>query len=134
MEYKELKKIVQSKNKFRKFLINLLKNTDTNEECFEGNKGVPLVAYGYDDGYYWDYTSVELNENGTLNVTFNVGSGSGWKPCELTEYEVSIEDFRQYLLNRKWKDGDIDTLLLLQSCIDDIEGARIIKEENEDYD
>ena len=134
MEYRELKKIIQSKDKFRKFLIDLLKNTDTREDCSVGGKGVPLVAYGYDDGYYWDYTRVELNGDQTLNVTFDVGSKSGWKPCELTEYEVSIEDFRQYLLNRKWKDGDIDTLELLQSCIDDIEGAKIVKEENEDYD
>ena len=134
MEYKELKKIIQSKDKFRKFLIDLLKNTGTSEDCLEGDKGVPLVVYGYDDGHYWDYTSVALNENDTLNVTFNVGSGNGWKPCELTEYEVSIEDFRTYLLNRKWKDADMDTLGLLQSCINDIEGAMVVKEENEEYD
>lgn len=132
MEYKELKKIVQSKSKFRKFLINLLKDTDTGDDCLEGYKGVPLVSYGYDDGYYWDYTQVSLNKDGTLNVTFNVGSGSGWEPCALTEYEVSIEDFRQYLLNRKWKDGSIDTLELLRDCIDDIEGAKIIREEDEE--
>lgn len=131
MEYKELKKIVQSKDKFIKFLINLLKNTDTGDVA--GDKGVPLVSYGYDDGHYWDYTSVALNENDTLNVTFNVGSGNGFIPCELTEYEVSIENFRQYLLNRKWKDADIDTLRLLESCINDIEGARVIRDENEDY-
>jgi hypothetical protein len=129
MEYKELKKIVQSKDKFRKFLIDLLKNTDTGN--IEGDKGEPVVACGYDDGYYWDYTSVALNENDTLNVTFNVGSGNGWIPCELTEYEVSIEDFRLYLINRKWKDADIDTLGLLETCINDIEGAKIVKEENE---
>lgn len=51
-----------------------------------------------------------------------------------TEYKVSIEDFRQYLINRKWKNQDIDTIEILASCINEIQGSQIVSEEHDDYE
>ena len=130
--FKELNEVVQSEAKFRKFLIKLLKKAQSEMGDGNSDKGVPLVKYGHDDGYYWDYTSVELNpDNQTLTVIFNIGSGSGYVPCCYTEYNVPIEDFRQYLINRKWQDKNINTINLLITCIDDIDGVQLIKDTDE---
>lgn len=120
--FKELNEVVKSEAKFRKFLIKLLKKAQSKMDGGSGtDKGVPLVKYNSDDGYYWDYTSVELNpDNKTLTVIFYVGPGSDYIPYHYTEYNVPIEDFRQYLINRKWQDKNINTIDLLIACIDDI--------------
>ena len=130
--FKELNEVVKSEVKFRKFLIKLLKKAQSEMNDGNSDKGVPLVKYGSDDGYYWEYTSVELNpDNQTLTVIFNVESGSGYIPCSYTEYNVPIEDFRQYLINRKWQDKNINTIDLLIACIDDIDGVQLIKDTDE---
>jgi len=129
---KEFNEVVQSKAKFRKFLIKLLKKAQSEMDYNDTNKGAPLVKYGSDDGYYWDYTSVELNpDNKTLTVIFNIGSGSGYIPYNYTEYNVSIEDFRQYLINRKWQDKNIYTIDLLIACINEIDGVELIEDTDE---
>ena len=129
----EFNEVIQSEAKFRKFLIKLLKKAQSDTDYENGtDKGVPLVKYGSDDGYYWDWTSVKLNpDNKTLTVIFDVGSGSGYIPCDYTEYNVSIEDFRQYLINRKWQDKNISTIDLLITCINDIDGVQLIKDTDE---
>lgn len=132
--FKEFNEVVKSEAKFRKFLIKLLKKAQSEMDGGSGtDKGVPLVKYGYDDdGYYWDCTSAELSpDNKTLTVIFNVGSGSGYIPCHYTEYNVPIEDFRQYLINRKWQDKNINTIDLLIACIDNIDGVQLIKDTDE---
>lgn len=133
--FKEFNEVVQSEAKFRKFLIKLLKKAQSEVDYkSDTNKGVPLVKYGSDDGYYWDYTSVELNQdNKTLTVTFNIGSGSGYIPYHYTEYNVSIENFRQYLINRKWQNKNINTIELLIACINEIDGVELIEDKDE-YD
>lgn len=133
--YAELQEVVKSQPKFKKFLITLLKRTESPGGFrYSGTDvGVPLVRYGDNDGYYWDETRVELNSDGeTLTVTFDIGSGSGYVPINFTEYEVTIEQFRQYILNRKWNTDDIDTLELLLDELNNIEGSHIT-ERREDF-
>lgn len=130
--FKEFDEVVHSEVKFRKFLIKLLKKAQSATDYEnDTDKGVPLVKYGSDDGYYWDCTLVKLNpDNKTLTVIFDVGSGSGYIPCHYTEYNVSIEDFRQYLINRKWENKNINTIDLLIACIDAIDGVQLIKDKD----
>lgn len=132
--YDELQKVLHSRTAFANYLINLLYNTDTtNVDLPSGFKGVPLVEYGSDDGYYWDTTYAQLNADGeTLTVTFDAGSTSGWVPTDFTEYEVTIEQFRQYLLNRKWANKSIDTIQLLFNSIESINGSHIVEERYDD--
>lgn len=133
ISFTQFKDIILDKEKFRINLIKILKETES-DASFDGeDKGFPLIKFdGYDDGYYWDYTLVELNsDEETLSVTFDIGSGSGYVPTDYTEYNVSIEDFRQYLINRKWENQDIDTIEILASCINEIRGAKIESEEHE---
>ena len=131
--YKKFKDIILDKEKFRINLINILKETESDINFDRDDKGIPLVKFdGYDDGYYWDYTIVGLNpDEKTLTVTFSIGSGSGYIPMDYTEYNVGIEDFRQYLINRKWKDQDIDTIEILASCINEIDGVELIEDTDE---
>lgn len=131
MTYEEISQLLKSPVKFREYLIKLLKDTDSSKyiDCAEGIAGVPLVEYGSDDGYYWDKTIVSLNDDDSLEVTFDIGSGSGWIPIDYTEYRVTIEQFRQYLLNRKWEDQSIDTVELLTESIKEIEGTKLVKHE-----
>ena len=132
-EYQELCEVVESKAEFQSFLIDLLKTTKSKVDYSEDDIGTPLVGYGSNDGYYWDTTYVELNTDGeTLTVTFDIGSGSGCISTDFTEYEVTIEQFRQYLLNRKWADKNIDTIQLLLNSVEDIEGSRITEERHDD--
>ncbi|GEO64800.1 hypothetical protein [Companilactobacillus nantensis] len=134
MTYEEVSQLLKSPVKFKEYLIKLLKNTEPSKyiDCPEGTIGVPLVEYGSDDGYYWDKTIVSLNDDDSLEVTFDIGSGSGWIPMDFTEYRVTIEQFRQYLLNRKWADPNIDTVELLTESIKEIEGAKLIKREEDE--
>lgn len=134
MTYEEISQLLKSPVKFREYLIKLLKDTDSSKyiDCAEGIVGVPLVEYGSDDGYYWDKTIVSLNDDDSLEVTFDIGSGSGWIPIDYTEYRVTIEQFRQYLLNRKWEDQSIDTVKLLTESIKEIEGTKLVKHEVDD--
>lgn len=134
MTYEEISQLLKSPVKFRKYLIKLLKDTDSSKyiDCAEGIAGVPLVEYGSDDGYYWDKTIVSLNDDDSLEVTFDIGSCSGWIPIDYTEYRVTIEQFRQYLLNRKWEDQSIDTVELLTESIEEIEGTKLVKHEVDD--
>lgn len=131
MTYEEISQLLKSPVKFREYLIKLLKDTDSSKyiDCAEGIAGVPLVEYGSDDGYYWDKTIVSLNDDDSLEVTFDIGSCSGWIPIDYTEYHVTIEQFRQYLLNRKWEDQSIDTVELLTESIEEIEGTKLVKRE-----
>ena len=131
MELKELKTIVNDRTKFHDWFLQLLKDAQS-EEDFDKNIGEPRVVLGYDDGYYWDKTSVELNDDGTLRVIFDTGSGSGWIPYELIEYQVTFEQFRQYLLNRKWADDSIDTIEILTDEVNRIEAAKVVRKENDD--
>ncbi|QBJ03816.1 hypothetical protein SAC12B_0027 [Lactobacillus phage SAC12B] len=136
ISFNQFKAIILDKEKFRTGLINILKETESDRNFDREDKGIPLVKFdGYDDGYYWDYTLVGLNpDEKTLTVTFSIGSGSGYIPMNCTEYKVSIEDFRQYLINRKWKNQDIDTIEILASCINEIQGSQIVSEEHDDYE
>ena len=136
ISFNQFKAIILDKEKFRTGLINILKETESDRNFDREDKGIPLVKFdGYDDGYYWDYTLVGLNpDEKTLTVTFSIGSGSGYIPMDCTEYKVSIEDFRQYLINRKWKNQDIDTIEILASCINEIQGSQIVSEEHDDYE
>ncbi len=134
MTYEEVSQLLKSPVKFKEYLIKLLKDRDSSKytDYSERDVGIPLVEYGDDDGYYWDKTSVSLNDDDSLEVTFDIGSGSGWIPIDYTEYRVTIEQFRQYLLNRKWADPNIDTVELLTESIKEIEGAKLIKHEEDD--
>jgi len=136
ISFNQFKAIILDKEKFRADIINILKDTESDRNFDREDKGIPLVKFdGYDDGYYWDYTLVGLNpDEKTLTVTFSIGSGSGYIPMDYTEYNVSIEDFRQYLINRKWKNKDIDTIEILASCINEIQGSQIVSEEHDDYE
>lgn len=136
ISFNQFKAIILDKEKFRTGLINILKETESDRNFDREDKGIPLVKFdGYDDGYYWDYTIVGLNpDEKTLTVTFSIGSGSGYIPMDYTEYNVGIEDFRQYLINRKWKNQDIDTIEILASCINEIQGSQIVSEEHDDYE
>lgn len=136
ISFNQFKAIILDKEKFRTGLINILKETESDRNFDREDKGIPLVKFdGYDDGYYWDYTLVGLNpDEKTLTVTFSIGSGSGYIPMDYTEYNVGIEDFRQYLINRKWKNQDIDTIEILASCINEIQGSQIVSEEHDDYE
>jgi len=136
ISFNQFKAIILDKEKFRADIINILKDTESDRNFDREDKGIPLVKFdGYDDGYYWDYTLVGLNpDEKTLTVTFSIGSGSGYIPMDYTEYNVSIEDFRQYLINRKWKNQDIDTIEILASCINEIQGSQIVSEEHDDYE
>lgn len=134
MTHEEVSKLLKSSVKFKEYLVKLLKDTDSSKytDYSERDVGIPLVAYGSDDGYYWDKTIVSLNDDDSLEVTFDIGSGSGWIPMDYTEYRVTIEQFRQYLLNRKWEDPNIDTVELLTESIKEIEGAKLIKHEEDE--
>lgn len=133
MNRETLQKIVNDSDKFKKYLVNLLTIT-TSDDDFDQHEGEPTVEFGYNDGYYWDTTTVQLNDDKeTLMISFDAGSGSGWIPIDIVDYNVSVEQFRQYLLNRKWKDPEIDTLDLLSDEINKIEGSKVIHEEHSDF-
>jgi hypothetical protein len=116
----KLGQAIKTPEGFEKYFKEVLTAMPSDDDFSNHQSG---VTFGNDDGYYWDRTSVELEDDNTLTVTFDVGSGSGWIDCEFTEYKVTFEQFRQYLLNRKWEDPDVNTVQLLAFVISDIDGA-----------
>lgn len=132
----ELIKIVENKEEFREFIVNLLKVTPSDSD-FEQVDDVPQIGLGYDDGYYWETTTITLADNNTLDVTFDVGSGSGWIECWYSKEIVPIENFRQYLLNRKYNDESVDVIDILKDEIQEMDNAKEIigtDEESEYWD
>ena len=121
----ELIKIVENKEEFKEFITNLLKVTPSDSD-FEQRDDIPRIKLGYDDGYYWETTVISLADGNTLDVTFDVGSGSGWIGCCYTEEIVSIEVFRQYLLNRKYNDESVDVIDILKDEIQEMDNAKEI--------
>lgn len=125
--------MIHDKKVFSEWLINYLNSTQSDGDFSGDGKGA--VTIGYDDGYYWEYTVVKLNSDGqSLDVDIEEGSSSGWIDMRSTEANVPIEMFRQYLLNRKWGNRDVDTIQLLSDGIYGIKGANITKDETEEED
>ncbi|EHO50567.1 hypothetical protein [Lentilactobacillus kisonensis] len=90
----EWKDSVQSKEEFHKFITNY----------FRDHKD---LSGSYDDGYYFEIYDVRLDSRDGLVVTLTTGSfaGQGF-PIKDTE-NISIEDFRQLLLNKKFADKNM---------------------------
>ena len=135
-QYKIIQKVVHDPVKFKNWFVDLLKRTPSDTDDYGDPVSGKLggVGMGYDDGYYYEWTAVRLNADGeTLNVHFEQGSGSGWIPCEMTENEIPIEMFRQWLLNRKWKNQEVDPIQLLATEIENMAGHKLIEHEEEEW-
>lgn len=90
----EWKDVVNSKEKFHEFITNYFKN----HKQLTGN---------YDDGYYFEEYGVRLDSRGGLVVTLTTGSFSGQGFPIKDRENISIEDFRQLLLNKKFADKNM---------------------------
>lgn len=87
----QFKESLGSKEKFNEFI----------SDYFASHK---VLTGNYDDGIYFENYQVHLDSKDGLVITLVTGSYTGQAfPIKDTEH-ISIEDFRQLILNKKFAD------------------------------
>lgn len=95
--------VLQSKDKFNDLIINFFKK----HKQLNGNYDIPA--------YYEQYT-VKLDSNEGLIITFQTSMNQGASsvvPYKQTE-KISIEEFRQLLINKKFNNQNISLADIFQ--------------------
>src|SRR5699024_636460 len=79
------------------------------------------LNFGYGDEYYWEKVSASFSKSKTVMIVdITIGSMSGWVAENNHVESLSIEDFRQLLINKKFKDESIDLIYLIEEATDNL--------------
>src|SRR5699024_2074054 len=88
------------------------------EDFFEEYKE---LNFGYGDEYDWEKWNVSLEKSKTVMIVdFTIGSLSGWVAENNHVESLSLEDFRQLLINKKFKDESIDVIYLIEEATENL--------------
>lgn len=132
----ELQHVIQDSQLFEDYFKKLLIASVGDEDVNEEDAGQPVFTIGWSaSGYYWEITQIRLEDNDKLTVEIDIGPyWGGIYPANVTDYGVTFEQLRMYLLNRKWGDPNVDTLRLVADEIDKVEGTKYSYSEEKPFD
>lgn len=100
----DLREAIEYRYDFKEYMVNFL-----------SEKGE--LKFGYNDDYYWEEWTVNLNSAKTLMVVeFSIGSASGWIEENDHVTSMSFEKFRELLNNKKFENEEINLVDLIEEA------------------